>query len=110
MKEYINLIRNEINDSFAGNSYAKLEFLKYAIRKFTITYSKTKVKNSREKKLHIENKLKVLEQNSNLQNDKTEYDICEQELNRIYDEISARIKIRSRCDWYEFGEKSNNFF
>ena len=38
MKEYINLIRNEINDSFAENSHAKWEFLKYAIRKLTITY------------------------------------------------------------------------
>ena len=27
----------------------------------------------------------------------------------LYDEASARIKIRSLCDWYEFGEKSNNF-
>ena len=27
--------------------------------------------------------------------------------NAIYDEISARIKIRSRCNWCEFEEKSN---
>ena len=26
--------------------------------------------------------------------------------NAIYDEISARIKIRSRCNWCEFEEKS----
>ena len=99
MNEYINVIRNEINDSFAGNSHAKWEFLKYAIRKFTVTYSKTKAKNSHEKILHLENKLKILEQNSNLQNDKTEYDIFKQELNTICHEISAGIKIRSRCDW-----------
>ena len=74
------------------------KFLKYAIRKFTIIYSKTKAKNSHENKLHLENKFKILEQNGNLQNDKTEYDICKQELNTIYDEISARIKIRRRCD------------
>ena len=30
--------------------------------------------------------------------------------NTIYNEISAGIKIRSRCEWYEFGEKFNNFF
>ena len=69
MKEYISLIRNEINDSFAENSHAKWEFLKYAIRKFTIIYLKTKPKNSREKNLHLENKLKILEENSNLQKD-----------------------------------------
>ena len=39
-----------------------------------------------------------------------EYDSCKQELSDIYDEISEGIKIRSRCDWYEFGEKSNKFF
>ena len=55
MKEYINLIRNEINDSFAENSNAKWDNLKYEIRKFTITYSKAKAKNSRAKKLHLEN-------------------------------------------------------
>ena len=32
------------------------------------------------------------------------------EINEIYNEISNGIKIRSKCDWYEFGEKSNKFF
>ena len=51
-------------------------FLKDGIHKFTITYSKIKGKNSSEKKLHLKNKLKTLEQNANLENDKTEYEIC----------------------------------
>ena len=50
MKEYIKLIRSKINDSFAGNSHIKQEFLKNAVLKFTKTYSKTKTKNSRKKK------------------------------------------------------------
>ena len=48
-----------------------------------MTYSKTEAKNSHEKKLHLENKLKILEQSANLENGKTEYDICKQELNKI---------------------------
>ena len=28
----------------------------------------------------------------------------------MYDEISTGIKIRSRCDLYDFGEKSNKLF
>ena len=28
----------------------------------------------------------------------------------MYDKISNNIKIRSKCDWYKFGEKSNKFF
>ena len=33
MKEYINLIRNEINETFAENGHAKWEFLNNTIRK-----------------------------------------------------------------------------
>ena len=28
----------------------------------------------------------------------------------MYDKISNNIKIRSKCDWYKFGEKSNKLF
>ena len=111
MKENINLIRNEINDSFAENchiKHIKKEFLKYAIRKFTTSYSKTKANNSREKKLYLENKLKIFEQTFKMI--KQINDIYKQELNTIYDEISEWIKIKSRFDWYEFREKSINFF
>ena len=52
----------------------------------------------------------MLEQNIDLEKNIKEYDSCKQELSDIYDEISEGIKIRSRCDWYEFGEKSNKFF
>ena len=44
MKEYIHLIRNEINDSFVENSHAKWEFLNYAIHKLKITYQKLRPK------------------------------------------------------------------
>ena len=69
-----------------------------------------KAKNSPEKRAHLENKLKVLEQNLTSEQFKREYDVCKQEFNTIYDEIGTGIKIRSRCNWYEFGEKSNKFF
>ena len=35
---------------------------------------------------------------------------CRGEINEIYDKISNGIKVRSKCDWYEFREKSNQFF
>ena len=28
----------------------------------------------------------------------------------VYDEIANGIKVRSRCDWFEQGEKSSKFF
>ena len=38
---------------FSNGIFGKCEFLKFAIRKFTITSSKTKAKNNHEKKLHL---------------------------------------------------------
>ena len=32
------------------------------------------------------------------------------ELDSIYDHIAQGIRIRSKCDWYENGEKSTEFF
>ena len=46
MKEHIQIINNENNLSFPGNDQAKWEFLKYEIRKFTISYSKKKNQKS----------------------------------------------------------------
>ena len=76
--------------ALGNKAHIRWEFLKYEIRKF-------------------ETKLKELEQN--LSNDEAEeqYNAYKGEINEIYDEISNRIKIRSKCDWYEFGEKFNKF-
>ena len=32
------------------------------------------------------------------------------DLEKLYDEIAEGIRIRSKCDWYECGEKSTKFF
>ena len=32
------------------------------------------------------------------------------ELDSIYDEIAEGIRIRSKCDWYEHGEKFHKLF
>ena len=81
--------------------------MKYEIRKFFIAFS-----NSRQKeKVHkLENKIKVLE--TKLQNDKNIklHNRHKQELDEIFDNIAEGIRIRSRCQWYEKGEKSNKFF
>ena len=31
-------------------------------------------------------------------------------MDSIYDHISESIRIRSKCDWYEHGEKSTKFY
>ena len=45
----------------------------------------------------------------NLCGKNNEYNVCKENLNIIYDEIANGIKIRSRCNWYELGKKSNKF-
>ena len=58
----------------------------------------------------LEVKLKELEQNLSNDEAKEEYNTCRVQINETYDEISNSIKIRSKCDWYKFGEKSKKFF
>ena len=50
---------------------------------------------------------KLSEGKLNCNEAKDEYNVCKENLNVIYDEIRNGIKIRSRCNWYELGEKSN---
>ena len=38
------------------------------------------------------------------------YDSLKNDLELIYDHIDEGIRLRSKCDWYEQGEKSTKFF
>ena len=51
-----------------------------------------------------------MEQNLYNEETKLQYNSFKDELNDIYEEISNGIKIRSRCNWYALGEKSNKYF
>ena len=51
-----------------------------------------------------------LEQTLSNDEAKEQYNAYIGEINEICNEISNGIKIWSKCDWYEFGEKSNKFF
>ena len=41
---------------------------------------------------------------------KDECNVCKENLNFINDKMTNGIKIRSRWNWYELGEKSNKFY
>ena len=64
----------------------------------------------RKSKADLEKKLKLLE--SSLDNDACvfEYNQYKKQLERIFENISEGIRVRSRCQWYEEGEKSTKFF
>ena len=57
-----------------------------------------------------ENEIKLLR--TKLQNDENVklFNRHKQEQDEICDDIAEGIRIRSRCQWYEKGEKSNKFF
>ena len=42
--------------------------------------------------------------------DNSEYISCKSKLDQFYKEKANGIRIRSKCDWYEYGEKSTKFF
>ena len=88
----------------------KWEFLKYEIRKFTIDYSKTAAKIRKQHKIDLEHKLKNFENKLTSEENRKLYNHYKNELETIYDHIADGIGIRSKCEWYEHGEKSTKFF
>ena len=40
----------------------------------------------------------------------SKYNSVKNELDLIYDHIAEGMRIRSKCNWYEHGEKSKHFF
>ena len=86
------------------------ELLKCEIRKFIISYSKAIAKEKRARRLKLENTLKFLENNLTDNLKKQQYELLKCELDEIYDKIAEGVIVRSRCQQYEEGEKSNKFF
>ncbi|KAL9963682.1 hypothetical protein ACROYT_G027211 [Oculina patagonica] len=89
------------------------DIIKYRIRKETISYSKRKARDRRDKLSELEKSVKEWEEKCNelptaenlakLEEQKIEYEA-------MYDYITQGAMIRSRARWYEKGEKSNSYF
>ena len=79
------------------------------VRKFTIKYTKHVTKKKPQLKTNLENQLKKLDRKLDEDN-LSKYDSMKNELNKIYNHIAEGTRIRSKCDWYEHGEKSAKFF
>ena len=110
-----NLIQKVIfsleNDTYLTDQ-VKWELLKYEIRKFAINFSRKLAQNSRKLQTDLDTKIKNLEQNiTDEDEDKfNEYKTAKDELEGLYDNIATGVKIRSKCDWYQYGKKSTNYF
>ena len=99
------------------NSKDTWEYFKYKIRDFTISYGKQKGKNRTKTEAELEAKLKILEEtldqtvnvndNENLHK---EINDTKAKLEEIDNYKTEGLIMRSRCEWYEKGEKSNDYF
>ena len=108
LRQHIQAIKND-NELF-NDPQIKWEFLKYQIRKFTKRFSKMRAKEERKRREEVEATLKLLEKNHSTEENQCLYNKCKRDLEEIYDNIAEEIRIRSRCQWYEEGEKSSKSF
>ena len=58
----------------------------------------------------LENKMKTFEENLTNNESNQGYLTCKHESNYIHKQQLEGIKIRSKCNWYEDGEKSSKLF
>ena len=104
MKIYIKDILENMDKENIIDEQLRWEFLKYEIRKFSIIFSKSLAKIKKIETSSFESKLKLLETTEKFDSN-SEYIECKNKLEQIYTEKANGIRIRSKCDWYEYGEK-----
>ena len=75
-----------------------------------MTCSKKISQNARKSQCELEKKLKELESNLSSEANFNEYTKCKKDLELIYERIDEGVKIRSKFQWYEKGEKSTKCF
>ena len=97
MKAHIASTQTNLDKQNIRDDQARWEYLKYEIRKFSIKFSKLFSKNT--KTQCTANYL-----------DNSEYISCKSKLDQFYEEKANGIRIRSKCNWHKYGEKSTKFF
>ena len=98
-----------MNHENINDDQIRWEFVKYKVRKFSIRFSKTLVKELREELWILKSKSKLYEKNLKcLKNE--DYSRCKLRLEEVYETKANGVKIRSKCDWFKYGEKSSKFF
>ena len=110
IKEHILLTIKMLDNKDLGDEQDRWEYSKYEILKFTIRFSKNFAKEVRKETQSLKEKIKHFESSvTNYHND-LHYIEYKERLNTIYSKKVNGIQIRSKCDWYESGEKSTKFF
>ena len=110
MKNHIATTTIFLNEENIFDDQIRWEYLKYEIRKFFIHFSVSEAKKINNEMKTLENKMKTFEENLTNNESNEEYLKCKRDLNYIYDQKIEGIKKRSKCNWYEDGEKSSKVF
>ena len=63
LKTHIEIVKSNLQENSSFSDHWKWEFLKYEIRKFSISFSKNLAKTERIIQTNLENRIKTLEQN-----------------------------------------------
>ena len=109
MKTLIKHVLDNLDQDNIVDPQFRWEYLKYEIRKFSIHFSKGIARNKKIERTYLENKLKTLENSPSFVNN-PEYIETNEKLDKIYQEKANGIRIKSKCNWNEHGEKSSKFF
>ena len=111
--EYINKLRNHILESLSildlneiRDYHIRWEYIKFEMRQFSIIFSKNLSKFLNAERDILEKELMNFKKSGSSYFDNEDYLACKTKLDKIYDKKVEGLRIRSKCDWYEKGEKS----
>ena len=117
-KEFVEAMKNAIpNFLKSASSYddpiMKWEFVKYKCRDLSRKISIEKSRERKSRRVELENRLAELENIITTNSSEeviTVYNNCKSDLEALYNYITEGIIMRSKSNWYEFGEKSSKYF
>ena len=100
--------------SFENDNYltdqVRWELLKHEICKFAINFPGKLAQDYCKLQTDLETRIKNLQQNIANENKFNEYKNTKDELQNFYDNSASGVKIWSKCDWYQYNEKSTKYF
>ena len=109
MKTAIVETEQKLDSEQIKDNQVRWEYLKFKIRDQTIAFSKVLSANKRKEIFSLDCKLLSLEKELEFRESET-YINTKKELDNIYNLKVEGIRIRSRCKWYEAGEKFTKSF
>ena len=109
MKKLIKNVFDNLDQDNVAHPQFRWVYLEHKIRKFSIYFSKGIARNKKTERTYLKNKLKNHENSSSFVVN-PEYIESNEKLDKIYQEKTNGIRIRSKYNWYKHGEKSSKFF